>query len=99
MHILSVSGLNNFKFVFQISRLKATLVWSSRDNMAPIIFINFSCSIMIVKNLICTEIKQIITCLRKYVFSFLKKYATVNNSEDNKGFRLAFRMLSLNKRR
>ena len=54
---------------------------------------------MIVKNLICTEIKQIINCHRKYVFSFLKKYATVNNSEDNKGFRLTFRMLSLNKRR
>ena len=79
--------------------MEGYFAWSSRDNMAPVIFINFTCQIMIVKNLTCTEIKQIITCHRKYVFSFLKKYATVDNSEDNKGLRLTVGMLSLNKRR
>ena len=79
--------------------MEGYFAWSSRDNMAPVIFINFTCQIMIVKNLTCTEIKQIMTCHRKYVFSFLKKYATVNNSEDNKGFQLTVGMLSLNKRR
>ena len=80
--------------------MEGYFAWSLRDNMAPVIFNQLYLLNHDSKGPYLYRIKQIITCHRKYVFSFLEKYATVNNSEDNKGFRLHSEVRgSLNKRR